>query len=145
MSTARTTAIASSSNDVELVSYPNVVSREAGERDPLLLRERIVPDDQITGLSKQRKSANVASYYKEQNRHIDRLLKPMAVHTAEGESDAADMALKVKIAVNVSFACNIALAAIQLYAAISSMSLALFATCVDAGECYRAHTAHADD
>lgn len=132
--TATTTALPSS-NDIELVSQPSVVSREAGERDPLLLRERIMSDDQISGLSKRRKgrSSKVASFYKDQNRHIDNLLKPLAVHTAEGESEAADMALKVKIAVNVSFACNIALAGMQLYAAISSMSLALFATCVDSG------------
>jgi divalent metal cation (Fe/Co/Zn/Cd) transporter len=36
--------------------------------------------------------------------------------------------------VNLSFACNTVLAAVQLYAAISSLSLALFASCIDAGE-----------
>lgn len=119
--------------DVELNPMSSVVGREAGERDPLLLRSRIVPDEQIKVLRKRtRADSKVASFYEAQNDHIGRLLKPMHVHTAEGEQEASDMALKVKIAVNVSFACNIALAAVQLYAAISSMSIALFASCVDA-------------
>ncbi len=46
------------------------------------------------------------------------------------------MALKVKLAVNISFGANILLAILQLYAAISSLSLALFASSIDAGECY---------
>jgi divalent metal cation (Fe/Co/Zn/Cd) transporter len=54
--------------------------------------------------------------------------------SAEGEEDAKNSALSVKIAVNLSFGCNIVLAIIQLYAAISSGSLALFASCVDSGE-----------
>jgi hypothetical protein len=111
----------------------NVVGREAGERDPLLLRERIVPDEQLALLrSRTRADSKVAKFYEAQNGHIDRLLKPMHVHSAEGAEAADSMALKVKIAVNVSFAANIVLAGVQLYAAISSMSIALFASCVDA-------------
>ena len=60
------------------------------------------------------------------------MLKPLSVLSSEGEQDARDNAFKVKLAVNISFACNIALAIVQLYAAISSLSLALFASCVDA-------------
>jgi divalent metal cation (Fe/Co/Zn/Cd) transporter len=44
------------------------------------------------------------------------------------------MALKVKLAVNISFFANCCLAILQLYAAISSGSLSLFATCADSGE-----------
>lgn len=44
------------------------------------------------------------------------------------------MALKVKLAVNISFFANCCLAVLQLYAAITSGSLALFATCADSGE-----------
>ena len=36
--------------DIELMDMDAVVGREAGERDPLLLRERMVDDDQIEGL-----------------------------------------------------------------------------------------------
>jgi divalent metal cation (Fe/Co/Zn/Cd) transporter len=39
----------------------------------------------------------------------------------------------VKVAINLSFAANLSLAVLQLYAAISSGSLALLATAVDAG------------
>lgn len=139
--TATTTALDSSqpqprpSLDIELMAIPSVVSREAGERDPLLLRERIKPDKELEGLRsrRSRKDSLLADFYEAQNGHIDKLLKPMAVHTAEGKQDESDMALKVKIAVNVSFAANIVLAIVQLYSAISSGSLALFASCVDAG------------
>lgn len=119
--------------DIELMNLDAVVSREAGEADPLLLRDRIKPSAEIDGL-RQRKAGKIASFYETQNEHIDNLLKPMKVHTAEAQSEGEAMALKVKIAVNVSFVANICLAALQLYAAISSMSLALFASCVDAGE-----------
>lgn len=39
-----------SNDDLELMSMPSVVGREAGERDPLLLRDKIVSDDAIDGL-----------------------------------------------------------------------------------------------
>jgi len=46
------------------------------------------------------------------------------------------MALKVKLAVNISFFANCCLAVLQLYAAISSGSLSLFATCADSGQLF---------
>jgi hypothetical protein len=58
----------------------------------------------------------------------------MSAHTADARADAEDHALKVKIAINASLVANIILAGVQLYAAISSLSLALFASCIDAGE-----------
>lgn len=56
----------------------------------------------------------------------------MSAHSAEAAQDAKNNALKVKIAINASLIANTALAILQLYAAISSMSLALFASCIDA-------------
>ena len=41
---------ASPDSDVELVSMQGVVSREAGERDPLLLRTKIMKEDDLKGL-----------------------------------------------------------------------------------------------
>lgn len=38
--------------DIELVPIPSVIGREAGERDPLLLRSKIVSDEAIDGLKK---------------------------------------------------------------------------------------------
>lgn len=45
-------SVISPSEDVDLenMGEPSVVSREAGERDPLLLRNRIMSDDHIEGL-----------------------------------------------------------------------------------------------
>lgn len=60
------------------------------------------------------------------------MLKPLSTLINEGKQEEADNALKVKIAVNLSFFFNIVLAIVQLYAAISSLSLALFASCIDA-------------
>lgn len=77
----------------------------------------------------------IARFYSAQNHHINDLLKPLSAHTADAKQDAKDMALKVKLAINLSLAANVVLAIVQLYAAISSLSLALFASCIDAGEC----------
>jgi hypothetical protein len=63
--------------------------------------------------------------------HINNLLKPMAVHTAEAREEEDASALKVKIAIRASFICNCLLAVLQLYAAFSSLSLSLFATAID--------------
>lgn len=76
----------------------------------------------------------MAAFYEAQNDHIGDLLKPLSAHTADGEQDVKDMALKVKLAVNISFAANCCLAVLQLYAATTSGSLSLFATCADSGE-----------
>lgn len=133
--------------DIELNTIPSVVSREAGERDPLLLRSKIVSDQTLDGLKQcvsfnlvvtpltfsRRKGKPIAKFYMAQNDQISSLLKPLSTLSAEGEEDAKNSALSVKIAVNVSFGCNIVLAVVQLYAAIASGSLALFASCVDSG------------
>nr|KIR88281.1 cation diffusion facilitator 1 [Cryptococcus tetragattii IND107] len=120
-------------DDLELVTMPSVVGREAGEKDPYSLRTKMIGEDKIKAL-RQRKTggSKLASFYESQNEHINGLLKPMSAHWAEAAQDAENNALKVKIAVNASLVANSALAILQLYAAISSMSLALFASCIDA-------------
>jgi len=118
--------------DIELMDIPAVVGREAGERDPLELRSKIITDDQLDGLRHRKKGKKIASFYTAQNDHIQDLLKPLATLSAEGEQEVLDNAFKVKLAVNLSFFFNICLAILQLYAAISSLSLALFASCIDA-------------
>lgn len=81
----------------------------------------------------RKKGKKIAKFYTAQNEQISSLLKPLSTLSAEGEEDAKNNALSVKIAVNLSFGCNIVLAIVQLYAAIASGSLALFASCVDSG------------
>ncbi|WVO18531.1 hypothetical protein L204_106250 [Cryptococcus depauperatus] len=119
-------------DDLELVSIPVVIGQEAGERDPLLLRGKIMSKDELKGLRQRKAGSKLVNFYEFQNERISQLLKPLSAHSAEAEQDAKDSALKVKIAINLSFVMNCALAILQLYAAISSGSLSLFAGCVDA-------------
>nr|XP_019010359.1 cation diffusion facilitator 1 [Kwoniella pini CBS 10737]OCF49140.1 cation diffusion facilitator 1 [Kwoniella pini CBS 10737] len=119
-------------DDLELMGIPSVISREAGEKDPLLLRDKLISDATLTEIRQRKKGGKLADFYEDQNSRINDLLKPLTTLSQEAKQDASDNALKVKLAVNISFACNIVLAIVQLYAAISSGSLALFASCVDA-------------
>lgn len=76
----------------------------------------------------------------------------MHVLTSEAQDEEADAAGSVRLAIRLSLLANFVLAGLQvrplylgnnadtdywhdqLYAAISSLSLSLFATCIDAGE-----------
>jgi len=78
------------------------------------------------------KARKVKNFYKDQNENIERLLKPVDDHRRLAKESNEANALQYKIAVYGSFAANIMLAALQLYAAISSGSLALFTTMADA-------------
>ncbi|KAJ9110023.1 hypothetical protein QFC20_003097 [Naganishia adeliensis] len=108
------------------------VSREAGERDPLALRGKIVDDGQLNELRQRKKSGKITQFYEEQNDHIERLLKPMHILTSEAQDEENDSAGSVRLAIRLSLIANFLLAGLQLYAAISSLSLSLFATCIDA-------------
>ncbi|OCF77336.1 cation diffusion facilitator 1 [Kwoniella mangroviensis CBS 8886] len=131
--TSRPASIGERPDDLELMGITSVVSREAGERDPLLLRDKLISDAHLEEIRQRKKGGGkLADFYETRNSRINDLLKPLHTLSQEAEQDAADNALKVKLAVNISFGCNIVLAIVQLYAAISSGSLALFASCVDA-------------
>ncbi|KAK3297514.1 uncharacterized protein B0H64DRAFT_319740 [Chaetomium fimeti] len=71
-------------------------------------------------------------FYQAQNETIERLLKSVEEHCAEARQEQGDDHLKFKIAVWGSLVANLVLAALQLYAAISSGSLSLFTTMADA-------------
>lgn len=105
------------------------------ESDPLLLRSRLVDETDLrrrpTNSSGRRAVKDVKKFYEDQNEHIERLLKPMHAHKQSDEDDRRDNAIKVKLAVYGSLAANCILAVLQLYAAISSLSLSLFATAAD--------------
>ena len=70
-------------------------------------------------------------YYTRQNELIDQFLGADDEERATFEEDAR-LAPKIKFAVNASFAVNFCLFVIQMYAAISTGSLSLFATAADA-------------
>ncbi|KAH7246816.1 hypothetical protein MRS44_014634 [Fusarium solani] len=84
--------------------------------------------DQVGSKVKARK---LQGFYKNQNAAIERMLKSVEEHRDEARQEHGDDQLKFRIAVWGSFAANVVLSAVQLYAAISSGSLSLFTTMAD--------------
>lgn len=80
------------------------------------------------------RSKKTLAFYSDQNQHILSLLKPLKTLREEGEEAEENSASMVKWAVYLSFYSNCLLACLQLYAAISSLSLSLFATAMDSGK-----------
>ncbi|PWN52303.1 hypothetical protein IE53DRAFT_405218 [Violaceomyces palustris] len=120
--------------------YPNLdttlshTTPSQEETDPLLLRSRLVEENEVRRRhsGKGRKiERDIKRFYQAQNEHIERLLKPMSKHASDQAQDKQSSALKVKIAIYGSILANFTLAGLQLYAAISSLSLSLFATAAD--------------
>lgn len=74
----------------------------------------------------------IEKFYESQNENIERLLKPVDDHVADAKQIDSDNHLKFQIAVYGSFAANLALAGLQLFAATTSGSLSLFTTMADA-------------
>lgn len=74
----------------------------------------------------------VRGFYQNQNAAIERMLKSVEEHVAEARQEQGDDQLKFRIAIWGSFAANIVLAILQLYAAISSGSLSLITSMADA-------------
>ncbi|KAL8400514.1 hypothetical protein RB594_000780 [Gaeumannomyces avenae] len=73
----------------------------------------------------------VEDFYKSQNETIERLLKSVEEHRAEARHEAGEDLLQFRIGVWGSFAANLVLAALQIYAAVASGSLSLFTTMAD--------------
>jgi len=133
-------------NDAENMRSPNYGS----EADPYKLASKVKTSDQIAAIrantSRKRisplaflqKSTEIArtkkvqEFYESQNENIHRLLKPVEEHRRQAREEIGADRLKMKIAVNGSFAANLLLAALQIYGAVSSGSLSLFTTMADA-------------
>ncbi|PHH79760.1 hypothetical protein CDD80_3880 [Ophiocordyceps camponoti-rufipedis] len=96
----------------------------------LIRRLRPHTDDETIG--PRRSARKVRGFYEKQNAAIERMLKPVEEHRADARREQGDNQLKYRIAVYGSLAANVVLAGLQLYAAISSGSLSLFATMADA-------------
>ncbi|EFQ26128.1 cation efflux family protein [Colletotrichum graminicola] len=79
-----------------------------------------------------RQSHKVRQFYETQNAAIQRMLKSVDEHVAEARQEAGEDQLQFRIAVWGSFGANVALTALQLYAAISTGSLSLITTMADA-------------
>lgn len=83
------------------------------------------------GLWRRSNVRRVESFYEKQNEFIEELLQSGEEERLHVE-DQVKNGGKVKVAVNGSFAVNFCLFAIQLFAAVTTGSLSLFATAADA-------------
>ncbi|KAJ7150397.1 CDF-like metal transporter [Mycena filopes] len=100
--------------------------------DPFRFRGALKTPAEIDELRRRKKGKRLAAYHGNQNTLIESLLKPMEEHTEDARIDEAAARLPVKIAVWASLIANFCLCVLQLYAAISSLSLSLLATGIDA-------------
>ncbi|KAK0233979.1 CDF-like metal transporter [Armillaria fumosa] len=111
--------------DVERASSTGLVT------DPYNLREGLRTDSQLEEIRRRKKGKAIVKYQNKQNDLISYLLKPMEEHTAEAKDEEDSARLFVKIAVWASLISNLALCVLQMYAAVSSLSLSLLATGID--------------
>ncbi|KAF9266063.1 CDF-like metal transporter [Marasmius fiardii PR-910] len=117
-------------SDIERSSFDNTLNAY----DPYALRTKLRDPNDIAELRKRGNSKmknRVGKFYEQQNEKIEAMLKSLETHAQEGTDDAQENALKVKIAIRLSFIANCLLSVLQLYAAISSLSLSFFATAAD--------------
>jgi divalent metal cation (Fe/Co/Zn/Cd) transporter len=82
--------------------------------------------------SERRRAKRVQEFYRAQNENIARLLTPVDEHRSQAREDRHSSQLRYRLAVHGSFAANVLLAGLQLYAAVSSRSLSFFTTLADA-------------
>ncbi|KAI0713151.1 CDF-like metal transporter [Cerioporus squamosus] len=118
----------------DLLQQLDAVERASGQKkpdDPFNFRSAYKTDDQLSELRKRRKGKPLEEYHRRQNNLIDDLLKSMDEHTEDARVEVEQARLPVKIAVWASLLANFSLCVLQLYAAISSLSLSLLATGID--------------
>ncbi|GAA5837742.1 hypothetical protein JCM11251_002311 [Rhodosporidiobolus azoricus] len=101
--------------------------------DPLLLASRLQSAESITALRKRggKGGERSAGFYERQNSQIEGMLKSLDTHISEAEEEEDANRTAIKIAIYGSLICNCILAILQLYAAISSLSLSIFGTAID--------------
>ncbi|KAJ3796431.1 CDF-like metal transporter [Lentinula aff. detonsa] len=99
--------------------------------DPFHLREGLQSEKQLQELRDRKNGKKLHNYYARQNDLIVSLLKSMEEHTSEARHEEDAARLPVKIAVWASLIANLTLCVLQMYAAISALSLSLLATGID--------------
>ncbi|WAR55707.1 hypothetical protein PtB15_6B450 [Puccinia triticina] len=113
--------------------WATILHRSSHAHDPLLLKNSLQDESVLSRLRKRgRKARPVEDFYELQNQHINNLLKSLDEDAKEAIDASQSSATHVRIAIQASFIVNCLLAALQLYAAISSLSLSFFATALDA-------------
>ncbi|KAJ6502636.1 CDF manganese transporter [Mycena vulgaris] len=108
------------------------VDLERAIPDPFRFKGALKTPAEIDELRRRKKGKRLAAYHGNQNNLIASLLKPMEEHTEDARVDEAASRLPVKIAIWASLIANFCLCVLQLYAAVSSLSLSLLATGIDA-------------
>jgi hypothetical protein len=131
--------IANRESDVERQSLPQYTP----DNDPYRLATGLKPESELAliraNTSRKRdgcgpitlnkdayRARKLEKFYEAQNENIERLLKPVDDHRREAKEEEGANHLKYRIAVVGSFVANVLLAILQLYAAASSKSLALY-------------------
>ncbi|KAI6112420.1 CDF manganese transporter [Pisolithus croceorrhizus] len=101
--------------------------------DPYRFRSGLMPDDELNQLRRRHKAGKgLEKFHRKQNELIESLLKSMDEHTEEARADEEASRFAIRVAVWASLIANFSLCVLQLYAAISSASLSLIATGIDA-------------
>jgi len=123
-------------------------ARHAPDHDPYRLAAAVKSDNELALMrantsrkrdgcgplsltARARRAHQVEAFYAAQNDNIARLLKPVAAHRRDAKDADTANQVKYRIAVVGSFAANVLLAVLQLYAAVASKSLSLFTTMAD--------------
>ncbi|KAJ3481455.1 hypothetical protein NLI96_g7649 [Meripilus lineatus] len=120
------------SSDVERAKADTPSSSSSEGSDPFSIRNGLKTEEELTNLRQAKKSGKrLEKYHRKQNDLISSLLKPMEEHTEDARAEIEAARLSVRIAVWASLLSNVALCVLQLYAAISSLSLSLLATGID--------------
>ncbi|KAF8931958.1 hypothetical protein BGZ47_011598 [Haplosporangium gracile] len=118
--------------DTSAASLPNLPSPSPSpdfyeSHDPMSLASKRMSEEQIDAIKSNKK---VREFYREQNELISDLLDPPEAREGAAELEERNQ-VKLKIAIYGSVGVNVLLFLLQLYAAISSKSLSLFATMAD--------------
>ncbi|OLL25027.1 Metal tolerance protein 9 [Neolecta irregularis DAH-3] len=108
----------------------------ASVADPLSLGTWKRTEEEISGLRKRASNnaggRKIQAFYREQNEQIERLLQPAEEQEREAEEATERNSFKIKVVIYGSLVANIMLFVLQLFAAVISGSLSLFATAADA-------------
>ncbi|CAK5284435.1 unnamed protein product [Mycena citricolor] len=125
----------SGDGDIELSRVPTVNGSDT-DKDPLLLASRLQSEEHIKNLRQRKRHKKggvvVGEFYEKQNKQIASLLMTMDEHIESAQAEEETNRLAIKVAIYGSLAANCVLAVLQIYAAISSLSLSFFATAIDA-------------
>ncbi|KZT43872.1 phosphatases II [Sistotremastrum suecicum HHB10207 ss-3] len=116
----------SETTDIE-GSAPSLAKAE----DPFMFANGIKNPDELAEMRKRHSGKKIEKYHRNQNELIRVLLKPMEELTQDAADETEAARIPVKIAVYASLVANFVLCVLQLYAAISSLSLSLLATGID--------------